>query len=185
LWKAQAFFIVSKAHPTDDMIRLLPLDDPMMDRLLVDPGAFLAGVCSNSAEVAEWASAIAQHHRQFQAQRGSRPPWIGYFGRELVSARLVCVGGYKGNPDATGTVEIAYATFHTYERRGYATELARQLIQIAWKSSDVKKVIAHTLPELNASGRILGKVGMTNVGEDFDPEDGKIWRWAMARRQAG
>jgi RimJ/RimL family protein N-acetyltransferase len=38
-------------------------------------------------------------------------------------------------------------------------------------------VRAHTLPERNASTRILEKCGFTFRGEILDPEDGLVWRW--------
>jgi len=38
--------------------------------------------------------------------------------------------------------------------------------------------IAHTLPEPNASTRILEKVGLRRDGEARDPEVGVVWRWA-------
>jgi len=49
-------------------------------------------------------------------------------------------------------------------------------------SAAVLRVIAHTLPETNASTRVLEKVGMNFVGEVIDPDDGRVWRWQM---QAG
>ena len=47
----------------------------------------------------------------------------------------------------------------------------------------MKQVLAHTLPEINASGRVLGKIGMANIGEVLDPEDGRVWRWEIRRTQ--
>jgi RimJ/RimL family protein N-acetyltransferase len=79
-------------------------------------------------------------------------------------------------------VEIAYSTVPGFEGLGVATEMAAELARIALQSPAVRCVIAHTLPEENASGRVLQKVGMTKVGEVIDPEDGKVWRWEMKRR---
>jgi RimJ/RimL family protein N-acetyltransferase len=45
----------------------------------------------------------------------------------------------------------------------------------------VKTVIAHTLPENNASTHILDKIGFTFAGEIEHPEDGLIWRWVKIR----
>jgi len=33
--------------------------------------------------------------------------------------------------------------------------MARHLVQIAWEAGSVRRVLAHTLPEINASGRVL------------------------------
>jgi ribosomal-protein-alanine N-acetyltransferase len=38
-------------------------------------------------------------------------------------------------------------------------------------------VRAHTLPNPNASTRVLTKCGFHRVGEVIDPEDGLVWRW--------
>ena len=35
----------------------------------------------------------------------------------------------------------------------------------------------HTLPEPNASTRILEKTGFKRAGETIDPESGPVWRW--------
>jgi hypothetical protein len=41
----------------------------------------------------------------------------------------------------------------------------------------VRTVIAHTLPEENASTRALRGNGFAHAGEVIDPEDGRVWRW--------
>jgi len=163
------------------MIHLLPLDTPTLDRLLAGPDAFLSAVCANGAEVSKSIAAVAHQTRQHQERVGSRPPWIGYLAQETTDTKLVGACGFKGNPEAEGSVEIAYFTLPAYEGRGYASEMARRLVQIAWETGSVHRVLAHTLPEVNASGRVLGKIGMTKLGEVLDPEDGRVWRWEIRR----
>ena len=166
------------------MIHLLPLDASTLDRLLAGPDAFLSAICTNCAEVSESIAAVAHTTRQHQEKVGSRPPWVGYLAQEIADTTLVGACGFKGNPDADGSVEIAYFTIPAYEGRGYATEMARRLVQIAWEAGSVQRVLAHTLPEINASGRVLGKIGMTKLGEVLDPEDGRVWRWEIRRHAA-
>ena len=168
----------------DKMIQLLQLDAPTLDRLLAGPDVFLAAICANCAEVSQLIAAMAQQTRQFHEKTGSRPPWVGYLAQEMADTKLVGACGFKGNPDAEGSVEIAYFTFPAYEGRGYATEMARRLVQLALETGSVQRVLAHTLPETNASGRVLGKIGMTKVGEVLDPEDGRVWRWEIRRNAA-
>ena len=55
--------------------------------------------------------------------------------------------------------------------------MAEKLIALARSSSAARNIVAHTLPEPNASGRILTRVGMQWMGEVQHPEDGKVWRW--------
>jgi RimJ/RimL family protein N-acetyltransferase len=63
--------------------------------------------------------------------------------------------------------------------------MARKLIALANGSPNVRKIIAHTLPETSASTRVLEKVGMTYVGEVIDPEDGRVWRWELRTTNIG
>jgi RimJ/RimL family protein N-acetyltransferase len=93
----------------------------------------------------------------------------------------VGISAFKGNPNEAGEVEISYGTVPGFEGRGYATGIARRLVEIAFGSPAIRRVVAHTLPEKNASGRVLQKVGLVNVGEVMDPEDGKVWRWEIGR----
>jgi RimJ/RimL family protein N-acetyltransferase len=91
--------------------------------------------------------------------------------------------GFKGPPDAEGMVEIGYGIVASREGRGYATEAAAAVVDFAFKQPAVRVVRAHTLPQKNASTRVLGKCGFTHLGEVVDPEDGQVWRWE--RRKAG
>jgi RimJ/RimL family protein N-acetyltransferase len=84
---------------------------------------------------------------------------------------------FKGPPDGQGEVEVAYFTFPTHEGRGYATAMARALCDRAAASAGVRCVRAHTLPERNASVRVLEKLGFRRAGDVQDPEDGPVWRW--------
>ena len=164
------------------MVRLIPVDIAKLEDLLRDLKSGLREICSNDEQAHAFLSPFLQqsldHHRRVQ----SREPWIGYFGIESEGHQFVGLCGFKRNPDKSGTVEIAYGTVPEFEGRGFATEMAAELARIAFQSPAICRVIAHTLPEENASGRVLQKVGMTNVGEVMDPEDGKVWRWEMKRR---
>ncbi|MEX2153261.1 MAG: GNAT family N-acetyltransferase [Gemmatimonadaceae bacterium] len=85
--------------------------------------------------------------------------------------------GFKGPPSADGCVEIAYGIDPDHQGKGYATEAAEALTAYAFRSGQVRVVMAHTLPEPNASTRVLTKCGFRWVGEVTDPEDGLVWRW--------
>jgi hypothetical protein len=41
--------------------------------------------------------------------------------------------------------------------------------------------LSHTLVEINASNRVLQKVGMQFIVEVDDPEEGRVWRWQIRR----
>lgn len=85
--------------------------------------------------------------------------------------------GFKAPPGAERSAEIAYLTFPPLEGRGLASAMASALTGRAKASPAVDHVIAHTLPEPNASGRVLEKCGFRRDGEFLDPEDGRVWRW--------
>jgi ribosomal-protein-alanine N-acetyltransferase len=102
------------------------------------------------------------------------------------SAEGVIIGlcGYKGPPSPDAAVEIAYGLAPAYRGRGYATEAAQELVVRAFASGLVRRVIAHTLPELNASTRVLSRCGFARLGEVMDPEDGLVWRWEKPNKVA-
>lgn len=102
-------------------------------------------------------------------------PWLGY----LVEKDSVIVGScaFKSPPKAGG-VEIAYFTFPEFEGRGFATEMANQLILIAAAADSKIKVYAQTLPFNSASTTILQNLGFTFNGLFNHPDDGLVWEWA-------
>lgn len=110
-------------------------------------------------------------------------PWhYGFFIIERARREVIGTAGFKGPPDEDGVVEIAYGVVPSYEGRGYATEAAGALVRFAADDERVRRVRAHTLPDANASTRVLTKCGFVRVGDVVDPEDGPVWRW---ERNAG
>jgi hypothetical protein len=111
---------------------------------------------------------------------GGGARWGSFLALEPASRLVIGTCSYKGPPDAEGVVEIAYFTFPPHEGRGYATAMAAQLTERAAATPPARAVRAHTLPERNASARILEKLGFAHLGEVVDPEDGPVWRWERA-----
>lgn len=74
-------------------------------------------------------------------------------------------------------MEIAYFTFPEFEGRGFATEMAKQLLQIAATADSTVQVYAQTLPVNSASTKILEKLGFTLSGSINHSEDGIVWEW--------
>ena len=111
---------------------------------------------------------------------GSSPadPWVhGFVLVHRISGGVIGRCGFKGPPGADGVVEIAYGVAPEHQGKGYATEAAAALTTYAFSNAQVRVVRAHTLPEPNASTRVLTKCGFERVGEVIDPEDGLVWRW--------
>ena len=107
---------------------------------------------------------------------GYRPPWVCYIAFEGETCVGMC--GYKTAP-SEGTVEISYGTVKEHQGRGYATEMVRRLIELARRTAPDVLVTAQTLPENNASVRVLKKHGFKYAGEVQHPEDGLVWEWRL------
>ena len=127
---------------------------------------------------------VVQQNEAFRHLTGAPTLWGAYLAIDVESRQVVGTCGFKGVPAPTGEVEIAYYTFPAFEGRGVGTAMAAELVAIA-RRSGARGVIAHTLPEPNASTRILGRLGFAHAGTVVDPEDGPVWRWEQAREAAG
>jgi ribosomal-protein-alanine N-acetyltransferase len=86
--------------------------------------------------------------------------------------------GYKAKPQ-DGRVEIAYFTFPEAEGLGYASAMAAGLVAITREQDASIVVAAQTLPERNASHRVLEKLGFLHVDTIEHPEDGMVWEWRL------
>lgn len=83
---------------------------------------------------------------------------------------LVGNAGFKSRPQA-GLVEIGYSILEAHQRNGYCTEAVRTLLDWAFQNRAVRTVIAHTLPGLTPSIRVMEKCGLV-FGGDGPREDG-------------
>ena len=109
-------------------------------------------------------------------------PWLHGFAVTLRDGDIaVGSAAFKSPPSRDGVVEIAYGIAPEHQGKGFATEAAEALTDYAFQSGLVQVVCAHTLPEPNASTRVLTKCGFRFLGEVIDPEDGLVWRWEKAK----
>ena len=100
-------------------------------------------------------------------------PWY-FLHREHGELRLVGQGGFTGLPasDGTGrgsTVEVGYSLVPESHRLGLAPEAVRALVAWAFTHREVARVIAHTLPALVPSIRVLQKCGFAPDGAGSEP----------------
>jgi RimJ/RimL family protein N-acetyltransferase len=123
-------------------------------------------------------------HRLYR-QTGADGPWIAYLARETAGDDAPFVGtcSFKSRP-RDGRVEIAYFTFPGHEGRGIGRRLAAALVEIARREPEAVEILAHTLPEVNASTRILEGLGFRHLGTVDDPDDGPVWRWTRRLAEA-
>lgn len=117
---------------------------------------------------------ILQMTLDFYKRVGFDEPWICYFAQ--MDGKLVGSAGIKGKP-RDGKIEIAYGTFQRHEGKGVATEICRQLVYLSLRTDPSVRVTARTLPEENASARVLRKNGFEWLGLVWDEEDGHVWEW--------
>jgi RimJ/RimL family protein N-acetyltransferase len=104
--------------------------------------------------------------------------WVHGFAVVLrATDSVIGTAAFKGAPDNDGAVEIAYGIVPAYRSCGYATEAAAALVAFAKQDSRTRVIRAHTLPDANASTRVLTKCGFVRIGDVVDPEDGPVWRW--------
>lgn len=110
--------------------------------------------------------------------------WWTWLPIHIASNTLVGSCGFKGPPDDAGMVEIGYEVAEIWRGQGLATEIARCLVGLAFADTEVKKVQAHTLAEVNPSTRVLTKNNFWRVGEVEDSDEGAIWKWELVSRHA-
>lgn len=111
-------------------------------------------------------------------------PWKdGFAVLHIADSTVIGFCSFTGPPSADETVEIAYGIAPGYQNRGHATEAAQELIVYTMASGRVRTIRAHTLPQHNASTRVLLKCGFTLLGEVTHAEDGIVWRWEMTRER--
>ena len=57
--------------------------------------------------------------------------------------------------------------------------MARHLVEVARREEPDIRIFAFTLPEKNASTRILQKLGFQFAGETQDEDEREVWRWGL------
>ncbi len=159
------------------VIRLVRADVRLLDAAIA--GDAPLAVALGHAVVPSWATFPEALRRTRDALAENDTPW----GPRLFLAgeppELVGWGGFKGPPQ-DGVVELGYEIAASRRERGLATAAARAMVAEAFADDRVMTIIAHTLPEPNASTRVLEKVGFR-----FDAEarerDTPVWRFALDR----
>lgn len=161
-------------------IGLIHIDSELADALDRGAADFEARYGVRLAGADDLVREVVRQTLAFLPTADDEPVWSGFLAVDGIDGDVVGTCAFKGPPAPDGSVEIAYYTFPHLERRGFGTAMAAKLVEIALTSGAVRRVIAHTLPERNASTRILEKIGMRFAGEVIDPEDGAVWRWELA-----
>ncbi len=162
-------------------IELIPLDRALIG-LLLDNAVSVYPGCAVRPDDRPVVRDVAQQTKDFYEKMRIDPDWGGFLVADRRTRLVIGTCAYKGAPEVDSAsggsrVEIAYFTFPSHQGQGYATAMASALVDRAASSRRVETIVAHTLPEKNASGRVLEKTGFQRIAEVNDPEDGTIWRW--------
>ena len=86
----------------------------------------------------------------WRATRRDNGDFIGWFALKYVPG--------------TAEVEVGYRLRHGAWGRGFATEVARELVRYGFDDLGLKRIIGVTHPANVASQRVLRKIGLTNIG---------------------
>ncbi|HSB39677.1 MAG TPA: GNAT family N-acetyltransferase [Gaiellaceae bacterium] len=158
-------------------IRLVPMTTRFLE-------ALLAGRREQSEQelgISLFAEYPSQDERRFLAMRLRQmhedvrfETWSEY--AFVVGEQMVGHGGYDGPPgnnaaQAADAVEFGYAIFVPYRGRGYATEAARMLIDLAEKTG-VRHFVLAISPTNAPSLAIARKLGFVRTDERMDDKQG-------------
>ncbi|SRR6266568_1338723 len=96
----------------------------------------------------------------------------------LHKADQIAIGGigFHGPPDEAGRVEIGYNIIPAYEGQGYATEMARRVIDWAFQTPGIQVITAQCLDDNLGSIRVLEKAGMLRL-----PPEGHTLKWELQK----
>ena len=115
------------------------------------------------------------HFIEAMEQEPTRQVWDGII---LHKADQVAIGGigFHGPPDEAGRVEIGYNIIPDYEGQGYATEMARRVIDWAFQTPGIQVITAECLDDNIGSIRVLEIVGMCRLAAE-----GNKLKWELQK----
>ena len=74
--------------------------------------------------------------------------------------------GFKGKPDLDRSVEVGYGMTSSEQNKGYATEALRSIIEWAFNSNLVNKIMAECHVDNTPSIKVLEKLNMKKLKTD-------------------
>jgi RimJ/RimL family protein N-acetyltransferase len=107
--------------------------------------------------------------------------WWTWLTIDRASRQVTGAIGFGGPPDADGAVMIGYATYPGSDRRGYASEATRALIDWALAQPGVRRVCASIPPDNIPARRVAEKVGMRVAGTVWEEEIDDVLLYEIGR----
>ncbi|MEM7591658.1 MAG: GNAT family N-acetyltransferase [Cyanobacteria bacterium P01_A01_bin.83] len=99
----------------------------------------------------------------------------------VVDKLIVGMCSFKNLPTVDGKVEIGYGIIPSQQKRGFATQAVKLLLEEAFSVAEIKAIIAYTDSLNISSQRVLEKNDFSKVGSKVDPEDGEVLVWQKTR----
>jgi [ribosomal protein S5]-alanine N-acetyltransferase len=164
--------------PETGSIQLVPMTPAFLEALLADRRE----ESEQELGISLFADYPDEDERRFLAMRLRQiredacfHPWSEH--AFVLGSRMVGHGGYDGPPgnnaaQAPDAVEFDYAIFPPYRGRGYATEAARLLMDLAEKRAGIRHFVVAIAPDNSPSLAIAHKLGFVRTGERVDEERG-------------
>jgi [ribosomal protein S5]-alanine N-acetyltransferase len=95
----------------------------------------------------------------------------------VLGGQMIGHAGYHGPPGVNSTnnpaaVEFGYRIFAPYRGRGYATQAARMLMDLAEELEGIRQFVLSVAPDNEPSLALVRKLGFVRTGEHIDEEDG-------------
>jgi ribosomal-protein-alanine N-acetyltransferase len=159
---------------TSERLEMPLLSERNLERLADgDPGAVATDLDAQLSP--EWAAEVRRlagfRLRQVR-ESPTDAPWLL---RPILLRESRVAAGYinfHAAPDERGVPEIGYTVLPAYRRRGYATEAVRALFDWAAREHGVRRFRASVSPDNEASLGLIDKLGFTQIGDQWDEEDG-------------
>ncbi|PWJ57545.1 RimJ/RimL family protein N-acetyltransferase [Dyadobacter jejuensis] len=163
-------------------LRLVPCDDTLFDAIKMGNNVLGRVMGLNVPKKwTEFRDTFAPSYERWKQHPPLREWWV-YLTIHKERNQLIGSCGYKGEPDSSGIVEIGYEIMPDMRAQGLATETAKGLVEHAFASNGVHKVIAHTMSEENASTQLLQNLGFVYTSDVQDSDEGALWLWELARK---
>ena len=134
-------------------------DEQLLARIFCDPGMmrYLGG---------PWdAPQLAEALQEWRGDWGVANRWHGMLVRKD-TAQAVGTAGIAADTlrDEPG-VELTWFVLPEHQGRGYAGEISRALLRLAFDGLGAERVVAETHPDNPAANRLLHRLGFTCLGE--------------------
>ena len=136
----------------------VPADAPLL-QMLYSNAEVLRYLPPRPPMTLEQAQKAIERRMKMETELGYAPLLI--FARD--SAEFIGSGGVQPVKD-TSDVEIAYHFLPSAWGKGYATEAASAILEFAFKTAKLEKIVGVAFPGNVASCRVLEKVGMRYLG---------------------